>query len=144
MGQLGGAALAATLYDKMALTHLNLWSNKIGSVAISALADALHHNSTLKGIQLAFNKVGDDGTISLAKMLCCNTGLKTLQLAGNEIESAGATALGEAHNATLQELNLHSNNARDKGANTFADALAHNTTACSYKTTTFQTMVESP
>ena len=78
-------SLARALSANVALTHLDLRNNRIGSSGIVSLAEGLHGNTTLVTLDLRWNAAGAGGAHGLERALQKNVTLLRLPLQGNRV-----------------------------------------------------------
>jgi Ran GTPase-activating protein (RanGAP) involved in mRNA processing and transport len=122
--------LLATLKGNNTLTHLDLSSNKIGSLGAKHIADFLEVNNTLTHLDLSYNDIGNFWHKELFTVLEVNNTLTHLDLSNNNIGSLGENQIADflKANNTLTHLNLSCNKIGNLGEKYIADSLKVNNT----------------
>ena len=111
------------------LSHLSLRYAKLNDLAISTLCEAAKFNKSIETLDLEGNNITADGARAISLVLDADTPLKTLILKENQIGDKGvehlAVVLSSGSNAHLERLDLTNNRIEEKGARSYATALAN-------------------
>jgi hypothetical protein len=129
LGDTGARVLAEILRDGNSFSKLEVNDCDIGSTGAAHLAGALRVNSSLQELKLSNTYIKNDGVIALAEGLMNNKNITVLHLmacgfSGSE-GVAAVVRLLEA-NATIEELDISSNNIGDAGCIALVKGLLRN------------------
>lgn len=132
LGPKRAGALAVSLRGMPALSHIDVYDNRIDDEAMAILFEAIKRRGGIYSLNVGGNPLAQRGADALLDMLAHSESLKELHLPNMKIddEYADEIADGVAANRFLVKLNMSANCFKTVGARHFANMLRVNTSLC--------------